>query len=95
MSSCSQSKVKRPWLVSVEYESKKDWRSENNLSGEITSGSLSATSMFSKKTWTTANCFYRSRWIKLFALLKATERMGVSFKKEHRNFTLYSSARRM
>ena len=28
-------------------------------SGEITSGS-SATSMFSKKTWTTANCFYRS-----------------------------------
>ena len=64
-------------------------------SGEITSGSLSATSMFSKKTWTTANCFYRSRWIKQFALLKATERLGVSFKKEHRNFTLYSSARRM
>ena len=94
MSSCSQSKVKRPWLVSVEYESKKDWRSENNLSGEITSGSLSATSMFSKKPWTTAN-FYRSLRIKQFALLKATERFGVSFKKEHRNFTLYSSSRRM
>ena len=65
------------------------------LSGEFTSGSLSANSMFSKETWTTANCFYRSRWIKQFALLKATERLGVSFKKEHRNFTLYSSARRM
>jgi len=64
-------------------------------SGEITSFSLLATSMFSKKTWTTANCFYRSLWIKQFALLKATERLGVSFKKEHRNFTFNSSARRM
>ena len=38
-------------------------------------------------------CFLVS--IDLFGLFKATECFGVFFKQEHRNFTLFSSARRI